>query len=58
MTKSVDPDTLDPVPDDDYVVETPKDTMDPVPDRVGCDLKKPRRRRPSMKRKATSDAKR
>jgi len=50
-------DTLDPITNDDSLAETPKDTMDPVPDRVPCEMK-PRRRRPSMKRKAKSDAKR
>jgi hypothetical protein len=49
-------DTLDPVTNDDSLADTPSESLDPVPDRVP-DLKPKRKRRPSMKRKATGDAK-
>jgi hypothetical protein len=49
------PDTLDPVTNDDSLADTPSESLDPVPDRVP-DLKPKRTRRPSMKRKAKRDA--
>jgi hypothetical protein len=48
------PDTLDPVPDDDYSTDVPSESLDPVPDRVP-ELKPKRKRRPSMKRKPKRD---
>lgn len=42
-----DPDTLDPITNDDSLAETPRETVDPVPD----EAKTKRKRKPSMKRK-------
>jgi hypothetical protein len=55
MTKSNE-DTVDPVTNDDSLSEASHESLDPVPDRVPADHKPTRKRKPSMKRKAKTDA--